>query len=67
VADVLTIANDRRVELKAEVAKLDEFIRMCETLLADEPRSRRNESGATPLVLGRGEESGVRVAGGTAQ
>lgn len=33
MADVLKIAHERRAELRAEIAKLDEFIRMGEALI----------------------------------
>lgn len=33
MADVLRIAHERRAELRAEIAKLDEFIRMGEALI----------------------------------
>ena len=64
MADVLEIAKDRRLELKQEVSKLDDFIRMAESLVrGDRPGARRDDSDENPLVLGRGEEAGVRLAG----
>ena len=64
MSDVLAIANDRRDELKKELARMEEFIRMGESLLARPSGSQRGDS-ASPLVLGFGEASGVKVAGGS--
>lgn len=45
MADVLRIAHERRAELRAEIAKLDEFIRMGEALIRySRANSARNEA-----------------------
>lgn len=47
MADVLRIAHERRAELRAEIAKLDEFIRMGEALIRySRANSARNETAA---------------------
>lgn len=47
MTDVLKIALDKRAELHEELAKLDDFIRMAETLI-------RNSTGKAPVL---GEKS----------
>jgi hypothetical protein len=62
MTDVLKIALDRRAELHDEVAKLDEFIRMAESLISAggsiaEPANDAGEEDADakrPNVLRRG-------------
>ena len=63
MADVLSIANDRRAELNAEIAKLDKFIEMGESLASGRFGSAQSETRSS-LGFGRGNESGARVAGG---
>ena len=47
MADVLRIAHERRAELRAEIAKLDEFIRMGEALIRySRANAARQEAGA---------------------
>ena len=49
MADVLKIAHERRAELRAEIAKLDEFIRMGEALIRySRANSARAEANAAP-------------------
>ena len=50
MADVLRIAHERRAELRAEIAKLDEFIRMGEALIRySRANAAKNETGAAPV------------------
>ena len=49
MTDVLKIALDRRVELHKEAARLDEFIRMAETLIRMS-QTRQAEQGAVSPV-----------------
>jgi hypothetical protein len=45
MADVLKLAMDRRAELQAEVARMEEFIRMADSLLRNvHPRSAPGEA-----------------------
>lgn len=44
MTDVLKIALNRRAELHEEVARLDEFIRMAETLIRSSQARQTNES-----------------------
>ena len=54
VADVLKIAVERRVALKAEILQLEEFVRMGESLLssAQKATSGREGGGAQPIASG---------------
>lgn len=50
MADVLKIAHERRAELRAEIAKLDEFIRMGEALIRySRANAAKHEAGAAPV------------------
>ena len=49
MTDVLKIALDRRADLHEEVAKLDEFIRMAETLIRTSQARRTEEANAVPM------------------
>lgn len=59
MADVMKIAMARRDEVRREIGKYDEFIRMAESLIRSPQPGR---AGDKPLVLGSGEESGLRLA-----
>ena len=48
MTDVLKIALDRRAELHQEVAKLDEFIRMAETLIRTSQARRAEDASVNP-------------------
>lgn len=50
MTDVLKIALDRRAQLHKEVAKLDEFIRMAETLMS-------NSQGIAPVQSTQSSDS----------
>jgi hypothetical protein len=45
MTDVVEIAKERRVRLAAEIAKLDEFIRMAEKLVKYTPLKSNREPG----------------------
>lgn len=52
MADVLRIAHERRAELRAEIAKLDEFIRMGEALIRySRANAARNEAAMQQQVV----------------
>ncbi|MEM9139748.1 MAG: hypothetical protein AAGB15_07935 [Pseudomonadota bacterium] len=52
MTDVLKIALDRRAQLNEEVAKLDEFIRMAETLMS-------SSQGGVPTTGSSSTDSGT--------
>lgn len=61
MTDVLKIAVDRREELREEVARIDEFIRIAEILLNDaRPLEERPELSARDLGLPPEVQDGFR-------
>lgn len=61
MTDVLKIALDRRAQLHEEVAKLDEFIRMAETLMSGTQRAAP-APGADATTVASQTEPAVRTA-----
>ena len=67
MADVLKIALDRRAELHEEAARMDEFIRMAESLLRRlPPRLDPVEAAREPQGAPREPEGAPREPGATA-
>ena len=51
MTDVVEIANERRDALAAEIAKLDDFIRMAEELVENGGNDAEEEQESSPLNL----------------
>ena len=59
--DVLKIAVERRVALKAEILQLDEFVRMGESLLSSAQTAFAASEGAGQQATASGARAGMRA------
>ena len=57
MTDVVEIANERRVALAAEIAKLSDFICMAEELVENGGNDAEEEQGSSPLNLFAGTKA----------
>jgi len=51
MTDVVEIARERQARLAAEIAKLDDFIRMAEKLVKNGGNDAEEEGDSSPLIL----------------
>src|SRR5690606_5176487 len=61
MSDVLRIAVERRVALKAEIMQLDEFVRMGESLLSSAQQASVASQGYSQQAAASGARAGIRA------